>query len=196
LTENHQSWINYRCGVLKHQCAAITAWLSEVRGSWDIHVGDANVARNDDVVATPSREADIIRGTASRVKFKLRANRENASACYAMIASLLSIFRITIRNTDFPDGYREIVLLLCISMLPAIPSSVLTRPGDCVLRPVADMLMAVRSPERTAGVRHTPPPHRPVCGGYQRGIRGPCHSVGRLRPTLRRITVTMASDGR
>jgi hypothetical protein len=40
-----------------------------------------------------------------------------------------SIFRITLRNTDFPDGYREIVLLLCISMLPAILSSVLTRIG-------------------------------------------------------------------
>jgi hypothetical protein len=61
------------------------------RGSWDILVGDARTwHRINDVVATPSREADIIHGTASRVKFKLRANRENASACCAIISSLLS----------------------------------------------------------------------------------------------------------
>jgi hypothetical protein len=51
-----------------------------------------------------------------------------------------SIFRITLRNTDFPDGYREIVLLLCISMLPAILSSVLTRIRPCR----ADCLIAIR----------------------------------------------------
>jgi hypothetical protein len=68
-----------------------------------------------------------------------------------------SIFRITIRNTDFPDGYREIVLLLCISMLPAILSSVLTRIRPCR----ADCLTAIRP---------TPVVYTTVVGGKNHGI--------------------------